>query len=159
MSKHIECDMACVCGENTEYLLRTMQKEEIFDKLRQNGCRITKQRKALIEVILESECSCCKEIYYLALKKIPDIGLATIYRMINVLEDVGAIRRENLYRVCTEKTVVAHQCVVELENDTSVELNQDSLQKIIECGMESCGYFHNKKSSKVTNVILKNCSA
>lgn len=159
MNKHMECDMACVCADNPAYSLQNMQKEEIFERLRQNGCRITKQRKALIEVILESECSCCKEIYYLALKKIPDIGLATIYRMINVLEEVGAIRRENLYRVCTQGEVVAQQCVVEFENRGKVVLSRDSLQQIIQCGMESCGYFAGRKAEKVVNVLLKNCSA
>ena len=39
---------------------------------------------------LQEECTCCKEIYFLASKKDPNIGMATVYRMINLLEEIGA---------------------------------------------------------------------
>lgn len=39
------------------------EKETIIRKLRDNGCRITEQRKMILDVILESRCSSCKEIY------------------------------------------------------------------------------------------------
>lgn len=81
------------CVDNQEYQLNSIQKEEIMKRLRKNGCRITKQRQLLIDIILENDCSCCKEIYYIASKQMPEIGIATIYRTINSLEEVGAIRR------------------------------------------------------------------
>ena len=72
------------------------QKELIVEKLKENGCRITKQRLILLDVILSQECGSCKEIYY----KIDDsIGTATVYRMINTLEEIGAINRKNMYKV------------------------------------------------------------
>ena len=37
----------------------------------------------LLDIILEDECSSCKEIYYRATKKDPTIGTATVYRIIN----------------------------------------------------------------------------
>lgn len=43
-----------------------MQKEIIIRKLKEQGCRITKQRVMLLDIILSEECSCCKEIYYKA---------------------------------------------------------------------------------------------
>ena len=46
-----------------------MQKDIILQKLKEQGCRITRQRKMLLDIILEDECSCWKEIYYKALKK------------------------------------------------------------------------------------------
>ena len=45
-----------------------MQKEHIVETLREKGCRITKQRLMLIDIILEEECQSCKEIYYKAVK-------------------------------------------------------------------------------------------
>ena len=45
-----------------------MQKEAILNRLRQRGCRITKQRMLLLDIILDEECSSCKEIYYKASK-------------------------------------------------------------------------------------------
>lgn len=76
-----------------------MQKEMIIQKLKEDGCRITKQRLMLLDVILEEDCSCCKEIYYQASRLDPGIGTATVYRMINTLEKIGAISRKNMYKV------------------------------------------------------------
>ena len=63
-----------------------MKRELIIQKLREQGCRITRQRRILLDIILEEECSCCKEIYYKALQKDSSIGPATVYRMVNTLE-------------------------------------------------------------------------
>lgn len=76
-----------------------MQKELVLQKLREKGCRITKQRRMLLDVILQEECASCKEIYYKAKKEDDSIGMATIYRMINLLEEIGAISRKNMYRI------------------------------------------------------------
>ena len=75
------------------------KKEQIIEKLKENGCRITKQRKMLIDIILENECSSCKEIYYKASRIDSKIGTATVYRMINTLEEIGAINRRNMYKI------------------------------------------------------------
>ena len=75
------------------------QKQIIIERLKEDGCRITKQRLMLLDIILEDECSSCKEIYYRASKKDPSIGTATVYRMINTLEDIGAISRKNMYKI------------------------------------------------------------
>ena len=76
-----------------------MQKELVLQKLREKGCRITKQRRMLLDVILQEECASCKEIYYRAKQEDDSIGMATIYRMINLLEEIGAISRKNMYRI------------------------------------------------------------
>lgn len=75
------------------------QKQIIINRLKEDGCRITKQRLMILDIILEDECSSCKEIYYRATKKDPTIGTATVYRMINTLEEIGAISRKNMYKV------------------------------------------------------------
>ena len=41
-----------------------LQKQQILQMLKDRGCRITRQRELILEVILEGECSSCKEIYY-----------------------------------------------------------------------------------------------
>jgi Fur family ferric uptake transcriptional regulator len=72
----------------------TNQKEYIMQMLRDNGCRITNQRKIILDIILEGECTSCKEIYYKALKIDSTIGIATVYRMVNTLEELGTITRK-----------------------------------------------------------------
>ena len=37
------------------------EKEAIMQKLKENGCRITKQRMEILDVILQNQCSSCKE--------------------------------------------------------------------------------------------------
>lgn len=75
------------------------KKAYILQELKKNGCRITNQRKLLIDIILRDECCCCKEIYYQAAKKDPSIGMATVYRMVKTLEETGLIQRKNMYRI------------------------------------------------------------
>ena len=64
------------CGE-PNYQRTRMQKDVVIQELKKRGCRITKQRRMLLEVILENECSCCKEIYYNASRLDLGIGSAT----------------------------------------------------------------------------------
>jgi len=73
------------------------KNEIILDQLRNKGLRITEQRRLLIEIILDDECSSCKEIYFRAVKKDSTVGIATVYRMVKTLEDLGVINRKNLY--------------------------------------------------------------
>ena len=84
--------------QNESYQRTKMQKELILQKLKEQGCRITRQRLMLLDIILEEDCSCCKEIYYKASKKDAGIGSATVYRMVNMLEEIGAISRKNMYK-------------------------------------------------------------
>ena len=73
------------------------QKELIIQKLKSNGCRITKQRMELLDIILDNNCASCNEIFYRASKLDDTIGIATVYRMVNVLEEIGVISRKIVY--------------------------------------------------------------
>ena len=68
-----------------------MQREMIIQKLKESGCRITKQRLMLLDIILEEDCSCCKEIYFKASKVDPKIGVATVYRMVTQWKILGPL--------------------------------------------------------------------
>lgn len=75
-----------------------MLRDMILQRLREKGYRITNQRRLIIDTILANDCSCCKEIYYQVDKKDPDIGIATVYRMIKTLEEIGIIDRKIVLR-------------------------------------------------------------
>jgi len=102
--------------EDMSETVSQMQKDRILELLREQGCRITKQRLVLIDIILEGNYSCSKEIYYAASKKDPNIGAATVYRMINTLEEIGAINRKNMYKVtcCDECNMADGSCGVNI---------------------------------------------
>lgn len=81
------------------------EKETIIQKLKENGCRITKQRMKILDVILQNQCSSCKEIFYRVSKADDKIGIATVYRMVNALEEIGVISRRIVYTSDEEHTV------------------------------------------------------
>lgn len=85
--------------EKESILPKIHKREIIIDQLRKKKFRITEQRRLLIDVILEDECSSCKEIYYKAVKKDSTVGIATVYRMVKTLEDLGVINRKSLYQI------------------------------------------------------------
>ncbi|MBE5846926.1 MAG: ferric uptake regulator family protein [Lachnospiraceae bacterium] len=70
-----------------------MSTAYVLDQMRQDGCRITKQRRLIVDIILNNRFDSCKEVYYRVIKSDPTIGMATVYRMINLLEDMKVIRR------------------------------------------------------------------
>ena len=126
--------------EAEQYHTVVQQKEMIVRKMKERGCRITKQRMILLDVILGSECSCCKEIYFKASSLDPKIGTATVYRMINTLEEIGAISRKNMYRVdCSPECRKENACTIELEDNTVIELNEEKWNQIIRTGLAACG--------------------
>ena len=114
--------------------------------------RITKQRKIILDIILGEDCSCCKEIYFQASKIDKKIGAATVYRMVNTLEDLGAISRKNMYRVeCDRDCSFLESCCIEFDDNTSLEVSTDKLHKIICSGLRACGY---SKNQNIRNIRL-----
>lgn len=127
--------------QSDAYERTQMQKDMIIEKLREQGCRITKQRLVLLDIILGEECSCCKEIYYKASKMDSRIGSATVYRMINTLEEIGAISRKNMYKIaCGENCMMENACTIALNDGTTVDLSAKEWYQVIRSGLIACGY-------------------
>lgn len=136
--------------EEANYQRTRMQKEAVIEELKKRGCRITKQRRMLLEVILENECSCCKEIYYNASRLDPGIGSATVYRMVNLLEEIGAISRRNMYKIVRnpdnkEESV----CTIELDDNTVQKLSRDNFNHVVSAGLKACGYIEDQEIERV----------
>lgn len=143
--------------ENRRYRRTEMQKESIIQKLRERGCRITKQRLMLLDIILKEECSCCKEIYYKASKIDKNIGTATVYRMVNVLEEIGAISRRNIYRIeCGHGCDAENVYLIEFDDDTELEVSTCMWDEIVQAGLMACGYAGEKH---VRKIITQPCAS
>ena len=124
----------------TEIGTYDMQKDEIIEKLKAKGCRITKQRLIILDTILEGDCSCCKEIYYRASAQSEGIGFATVYRMVNMLEEIGAIDRTSMYRVGEAPDISkCENCVVRLSDDTECKLTPEMWNKVLVSGLKANG--------------------
>ena len=132
-----------------------MQKELVIRKLKEQGCRITRQRMILLDIILEDDCSCCKEIYYKASRLDKRIGPATVYRMVNTLEEIGAISRKNMYKIsCSKDCRAGEACRIELDDGTFLHLTGEAWNRVLENGLKSGGYL---KEEKVVAAALKKC--
>ena len=136
----------CETGEmQTGGINGGMQRDMILTRLKERGCRITKQRLQLIDVILENECSSCKEIFYRASEKDSKLGTATVYRMVNLLEDIGAISRKNMYKVAyPENCSRENAATVFFADGTQVDLSAKKWNQIVLAGLKSCGYLEEK---------------
>ena len=127
-----------------------MQKESVLKTLKDKGCRITNQRKVLLDVILDEECTSCKEIYYKAVEIDPNIGAATVYRMVNLLEDIGAISRRNIYKIsCNLDCVKENACTIELDDNMVYHLSRTEWNSVIMKGLKACGYLDNQKVNRI----------
>ena len=80
------------------------RQELVLQELKKNGKRITGQRK-----ILQQDWENCKDIYYEALKKDSSIGIATVYRMLDTLEEIGILEKRCSYCVNQEKFLACRE--------------------------------------------------
>lgn len=134
-----------------------MQKESVLKTLKDKGCRITNQRKVLLDVILDEECTSCKEIYYKAVEIDPNTGAATVYRMVNLLEDIGAISRRNIYKIsCNLDCVKENACTIELDDNMVYHLSRTEWNSVIMKGLKACGYLDNQKVNRIVIESEKN---
>lgn len=73
--------------------------EKVISQLKDKGYRITGQRRLLLRLILGSEYSSCKEIYFAAKQADSRVGIATVYRTVQLLEDMELIRKKWSYKL------------------------------------------------------------
>lgn len=131
------------------------KKEYIINRLKEKGCRITKQRLHIIDIILENECSCCKEIYIKASKFDTRIGSATVYRFVNTLEEIGAINRKNMYKVAySDHCIMRETCEIQLDDNTKLLLSGPKWSEVIQAGLKEYGYL---KGRNILSVSVRGC--
>jgi len=71
--------------------------EEVKELLKEEGYKLTTQRQAILDAICENHEKHLnpEEIYGIVKKKYPDIGIATVYRTLQLLEKLNIIYRVN----------------------------------------------------------------
>ncbi len=148
-------------------VLGNEQRQQILQQLREAGCRITKQRMIILDIILNGEPSCVKEIYREAIKQDKNIGTATVYRMVNTLEEIGVINRKNMYQVdcsscelhCDDEDCDGDcmgECancetriVVTLDDDSKIVIYRNELQDLLQVALQAKGRINNQKISRL----------
>lgn len=130
-------------------------KEYLLKKMKDQGMRITEQRSLLLDILLEDNCTSCKEIYYKALKKNPEIGMATIYRMLDLLEELGVVEKKNRCQLINRQHLENQMtCKVVSEEGTDCELSEQSFLEVLESGLNEKGYI---KGEKIKKIVIEFC--
>ncbi|EOC99946.1 Fur family transcriptional regulator [Caldisalinibacter kiritimatiensis] len=81
--------------------------DSIFDtlkeKLKENGYKLTTQRRIIVDVIAENQGGHLspEEIYDKVKDKYPEIGLATVYRTLQLLEELNIVYKLNFNDGCS----------------------------------------------------------
>lgn len=72
--------------------------QDLKTKLKSYGYKLTPQRRAVLNVILENseEHLSSEEVYNIVKEKSPDIGLATVYRTLQLFSDLKLLSKLNL---------------------------------------------------------------
>ncbi len=139
-----------------EKLIRiAREKDRILERFRQKGMRITKQRRLILDIVFAHECTCCKEIYYQALKEDRHMGIATVYRMVNVLTEMGVFQTHTLYRPAKPvQEGGGNGCRIVLKDQTTVELDLEEWNSLLTEALRRKGYAEQTEVLEIEQVIL-----
>lgn len=67
--------------------------DEVLRKLEESGLRMTVQRRHIIDILMKCNYTSPKEVWIEAREFVPDLGIATVYRLINRLEQIGVLSK------------------------------------------------------------------
>ena len=79
--------------DNEKFNVNSQLTDATVRKLEAGGLRMTVQRRHIIEILTSSQCTSPKELWYEAKQYVPDLGIATVYRLINRLVQIGVISK------------------------------------------------------------------
>jgi Fur family ferric uptake transcriptional regulator len=75
--------------------------ETLNAQLSEQGYKLTRQRKAVVEAVTQTHTRLsAAEVFTQAQQMCPDLGLTTVYRTLEILEQMGVIRRVHLDDGC-----------------------------------------------------------
>lgn len=109
--------------------LTGVEIEKLKNNLKEKGYKLTPQRRAVLDIIIENEGShlTTEELYDLVKIECPEIGLATVYRTMLLLEELGVVCRMDLNDGCSR-----FELIHEEENHQHHHLICNSCGKVIE---------------------------
>lgn len=82
--------------------------DALKEDLKKKGYKLTPQRRSIVDTIIENEGQhlTAEEIYDKVKRSCPEIGLATVYRTIILLEELGVISRLELNDGCSRYEIL-----------------------------------------------------
>ena len=82
--------------------------ERLKNNLKEKGYKLTPQRRSIIDGIIKNEGNhlTTEELYDLVKVECPEIGLATVYRTVQLLEDIGVVCKLDLNDGCNRYELI-----------------------------------------------------
>lgn len=111
---------------------------QLKDYLKEKGYRLTEQRLTILDIIIKNAGKHLnsQEIYDLVKEEHPEIGVATVYRTISLLEEIGIIYGGDFgdgsirYEVAKEHEEHRHHHLICIECGSIEEFEDDLLEQI-----------------------------
>lgn len=130
--------------------------ERLKNNLKEKGYKLTTQRRAIVDIIIRNEGDhlTTEELYDLVKVEYPEIGLATVYRTVQLLEELGVVSKLDLndgcyrYELVHEDEAHQHHHLICSECGKVIEVQGDLLE-----GLESD--IENKYNFEIKNHSVK----
>ena len=119
---------------------------EWFGRLQANGYRLTAPRQAVVEAIAgTARLMTPLEVYETARREYPKLGLVTVYRTVEKLEELGLIQRVHQPSNCQAFVAAArgHQHLLICESCGAVQYfsgEHEKMEALIEAVADDSGY-------------------
>ncbi len=112
--------------------------EDLKSKLKEKGYKLTTQRRVILDVILENQGRHLspEEIYDDVRDKYPEIGLATVYRTLQLFEQLNIVYKLNFNDGCSRYELIStsqdhqHHHLICLSCGKVIEVELDLLENL-----------------------------
>ena len=144
--------------DNEKFNVNSQLTDATLRKLEAGGLRMTVQRRHIIEILTSSQCTSPKELWYEAKQYVPDLGIATVYRLINRLEQIGVISKTRNLGMQNVEPVLGS---VTDEGGRKLNISSLKLTDIVKQGMIAKGLISSQSDIDLSlvgekvNVVIK----
>lgn len=118
--------------------------QTLLDRVRETGCRITRQRAAILQSLCELDGHASVErIHEQVCVHCHDVSITTVYRTIERLRDLRIVSQTDLGRGCAEYEIVAdrpHHHLICLECGRVIDLEHSYLEPVDEAIRRDFGF-------------------
>ena len=122
----------------------TIDADQVAGTLAARGMRLTRQRHAVLDAVADASSSVSPvQVFDAARQHCPELGLTTVYRTLELLSEIGALRRVHGPDHCEAfvpagtahgHTVLCSRC------GTVVEFTDCHMQAVVEAAARQTGY-------------------
>ncbi len=136
------------------------RKEQICNELKKRGYKITSQRKVVLEAMLANREKhlTVEELYYIVKDEHPEIGLATVYRNIQLLNELKIVEKLNLddgyirYELADEDDAHRHHHLICEQCGSVIEVTEDLMDTLERSFLETYGFLVHDHQAKFFGV-------